>query len=57
MGRCACVKCHKELRRGVEVVDAIAKVETTAKRGGEGVMENVPVKPITILSIARKTKS
>ena len=32
---------------GMDVVDAIAKVKTTTKRGNE----NVPVEPVTILSV------
>ena len=31
----------------MDVVDAIAKVKTTTKRGNE----NVPVEPVTILSV------
>ena len=32
---------------GMDVVDAIAKVKTTTKKGNE----NVPVEPVTILSV------
>jgi len=42
---------------GMEVVDAIAKVDTGTKRGGEGVMPNVPLKPVIIVSVKRQGKA
>ncbi|WP_406701285.1 peptidylprolyl isomerase [Singulisphaera sp. Ch08] len=42
---------------GMDVVDAIAKVQTTTKSTAKGNLEDVPVKPIYIKSAKRKAKS
>jgi cyclophilin family peptidyl-prolyl cis-trans isomerase len=42
-----------KVRQGMDVVDKIAGVETTRRAG----MSDVPVEPITIKSVRRKTKS
>ena len=46
-----------QVTAGLDVVDAIAKAETTVKRDGEGSPhENVPATPIIIKSAKRKSK-
>jgi len=47
-----------KVTEGMDVVDAIAKVETTTKADSRGLPNgDVPIKPITIKSIKRKVKS
>lgn len=47
-----------KVTEGMDVVDAIAKVETTTKADSRGLPNgDVPIKPVTIKSIKRKVKS